>query len=53
MPRRPRRSRSTNAAAIEPINAYNDNPYADLWFEKRLVAKNGWGSAEWQRESEA
>jgi DNA-binding MarR family transcriptional regulator/GNAT superfamily N-acetyltransferase len=26
-------------SGYEPINAYNDNPYADLWFEKRLVAK--------------
>jgi DNA-binding MarR family transcriptional regulator/GNAT superfamily N-acetyltransferase len=24
-------------SGYQPITAYNDNPYADLWFEKRLV----------------
>jgi DNA-binding MarR family transcriptional regulator/GNAT superfamily N-acetyltransferase len=24
-------------SGYEPIDAYNDNPYANLWFEKRLV----------------
>jgi ribosomal protein S18 acetylase RimI-like enzyme len=26
-------------SGYEPIAAYNDNPYADLWFEKRLVTR--------------
>jgi DNA-binding MarR family transcriptional regulator/N-acetylglutamate synthase-like GNAT family acetyltransferase len=29
----------------QPIAAYNDNPYADLWFEKRLVKKKATRSA--------
>jgi len=29
-----------NGSGYRPIEAYNDNPYADLWFEKRLARKS-------------